>query len=682
MATGALPEGAGAGQGASPGAEVVNRATNEFLSRVSHEMRTPLHGIISAGALLANSALTQEQREYLALIDASANLLLATVNDIVDLADLHAQVLQLGEGTFDLGEILERAVATQAQAAQGKGLELVGVVRPGTPLRLMGDGQRLHQILTKLVDNAVKFTDKGEVAVSVETHAELGPEVELHFIVRDTGIGVAQEHREDIFEPFRQGDGSPTRRHGGAGLGLALAQHLVQRMGGHIWVESQVGVGSTFHFTAKLRRQARAGTSALDGKVAAWEGRLALVIDDNETCRQVLRETLAGWGLTVHEANNALQGLQRIEQARESGQGWGVILLDSAMPRMDGFTAAGWLQDNAATRDAVIMLLPMGSIARDTARCREVGISAHLVKPIKPSELREAVAKLLGAAQAETELGVSAVSAAVAGAGTGLRVLLVEDNASIQWIGRKTLEEAGHKVQSAGNGIEALQKVEQGQFDVILMDVEMPQMDGLEATRVIRQREVGRGRHVPILAMTAYATQGDRARCLEAGMDGCLMKPFTPHKLFEMLEQLRAQTPADGEGVHFDLAAGLQATGGSTEFLREAVHVLMEEDYPRHLAQLRAGVSRSDGQAIRAAAHGLKGALGSFGGIAARDIAQRLEAMAGAGNLTEAPAMVEELVAEVQRFVASFAQAEREGFPSALAGGSAQDDQERRRRGH
>jgi two-component system, sensor histidine kinase and response regulator len=686
MATGGQPESEGTGHGALPGGEVVNRATNEFLSRVSHEMRTPLHGIISAAALLANSALTQEQREVLALIDASANLLLATVNDIVDLADLHARMLQLEEGVFDLGETLERVVATQAQSAQGKGLELVGTVRPDTPLRLVGDGQRLHQVLIKLVDNAVKFTDKGEVAVSVETQAEMGSEVELHFKVRDTGIGVPEERRDDIFEPFRQGDGSTTRRYGGAGLGLALAQRLVRLMGGHIWVESQLGAGSTFHFTARLHRQARSGAATAYSKVAAWEGQRALVIDDNETSRQALREVLSGWGLTVHEASNALQGLQRIEEARESGQAWRMILLDSAMPRMDGFTAAGWLRDDAAMRDAVIMMLPMGNIAKDTARCREVGISSHLVKPIKPSELREAVAKLLGTAQEEVEHEASAVRAAgpgeaVAGAGTGLRVLLVEDNASIQWIGRKTLEEAGHTVQLARNGIEALQKTEQGQFDVILMDVEMPQMDGLEATRMIRQREVGRGQRVPIMAMTAYATQGDRTRCLEAGMDGCLIKPFTPHKLYEVLAQLQSRRPPEGGGVHFDVEAGLQAAGGSEEFLREGVRVLMEEDYPRHLAQLRVGVSRGDGQVIRAAAHGLKGTLGSFGGMAARDIAQRLEAMADTGNLTGAPGMIEELVAEVQRFAACFAQAEREGFTSGIARGSEKDDMERRRDG-
>jgi CheY-like chemotaxis protein len=480
---------------------VAGQAQSGFLAHVGHEMRTPLQSIISLTALLLNTEMTREQRDYLTLISSSADLLLATANDVADFSDLQAGYLQLDESAFDLFQVVERAVGDLAFQAHQKGLELICHILPGTPMALVGDPARLHQVLVSLTSEAVKFADHGEVLVRVETQADLGKVVELHFAVSDTGTAAAQ------------------RRDGGPGLGLSIVQPLVALMGGRVWTEDQPGKGSAFHFTIRLKKET--GVARLPGSPGAAQG-------------------------------------------------------DAERP---------------------------GPIA-----------------------LCEA----------------------------SLCILFVEDNASIQWAGKKILEQAGHSVELAGNGLEAIQKLEQDHFDLILMDVEMPQMDGLEATRLIREREAASGRHVPILAMTAYATRADQDKCLQAGMDGCLLKPFTPEKLTQVLERFRPEASTGMSAPHLDLEVGLQAVGGNEEFLREAVQVFLEQDLPRHLAQLRDGLSRGDARAVRAAAHGLKGTLGSFGGIAACNLAQRLEALARQGDLGAAQSLLQELVTEIQSFAACF----------------------------
>ena len=501
---------------------VTGQAQSGFLAHVGHEMRTPLQSIISLTALLLNTEMTQEQRDYLTLISSSADLLLATANDVADFSDLQAGCLQPDESAFDLCQVVERAVGTSAFQAHKKGLELICHILPGTPVALVSDPARLHQVLVSLTSDAVKFADHGEVLVRVETQADLGNEVELHVAVSGPGAAVAQ------------------RRDGGPGLGLSIVQPLVALMGGRVWTEDQPGKGSAFHFTIRPKKEAGAASV----------------------------------------------------------------------------------------------------------------VAAYLLKPIKQAEPHQAVARLLGSPGAAQ--GDEGRPGPIALCEAPLCILFVEDNASIQWAGKKILEQAGHSVQLAGNGLEAIQKLEQGEFDLILMDVEMPQMDGLEATRLIREREAASGRHIPILAMTAYATRADQDKCLQAGMDGCLLKPFTPEKLTQVLERLRPEDSTSMSAPHLDLEAGLQAVGGNEEFLREAVQVFLEQDLPRHLAQLRDGLGRGDARAVRAAAHGLKGTLGSFGGMAAYSLAQRLEAAAEQGDLGDAQSLLQELVTEIQSFAACF----------------------------
>jgi CheY-like chemotaxis protein len=530
--------------------------------------------------------------------------------------------------------------------AHKKGLEVVCHVATDVPAPLIGDPTQLGQILSNLLSNAIKFTARGEVAVSVTCAA---PPVESHvaltFAVRDTGIGIPADRQTLIFEAFRQSDGSTTRQYGGTGLGLSICQQLVGLMGGHLQVTSEPDKGSTFEFTVDLKISATATATPIGSAVLS--GQTALVIDDNAASRAALADLLHSWGLMVTEANSALVGLQEIDRARD-GRPFNFILLDSRMPRMDGFTAAGWFRDDAAIREYVIMLL-MTDQPDDIARCREVGLTTYVNKPIKSADLRAALGRIQPAIFAVDRAAVSSVPATTAPvvAQRSLRILLADDNAVGLLVGRKMLEEMGHQVHVAKDGLQVLQQFEQNTFDVILMDIEMPHMDGLETTRRIRQQErtAGHGRS-PILAVTAYASGTNRTQCLAAGMDGYLSKPFTPDKLNEALVPLLAEAAPPA----FNLETALKAVGGRGEFIDQVVQVFMEEDYTRHLTELKAGLAASQPQRVRAAAHGLKGALLSLGGEAAAALAEELQLRAEDKDLTPAPALIAQLIDEVVRF--------------------------------
>jgi two-component system sensor histidine kinase/response regulator len=575
---------------------------------------------------------------------------MAIIDDILDFSKIEAGRLELEETDFDLRTLVEQAARILAPRAQRKGVELLCHIAPQVPTALVGDPGRLRQVLLNLTNNAVKFTEQGEIVIRVEAETDREEEAELVFSIHDTGVGVSKDKQAVIFEAFCQADGSTTRRYGGTGLGLTISQQLVELMGGRIRVESRPGEGSTFHFTVKLKKQPDARLeTAVD-----WQGLSMLVIDDNATNRLVLREMLTQWGVEVTEAENGPAGLRELERLQETSRPFRLVLLDGRMPGMDSLAVGRGIRAAGVPGERILPMLSSDQMHGDAFCCRELGITTQLVKPIKQSALLNAIKSVLGTApevKKEPEQVVPAVTE-----GAGLCILLAEDNVAAQLVGKRTLERIGHTVQVASNGMEVLQMLEEGEFDLVLMDVEMPQMDGLKATRAIREREAASGQHIPILAVTAYATKEDQERCLEVGTDGYLSKPVSPEKLVVAIERFLLPDGGRDSAPAVDLNGALEAVGGDRELLREAIGLFLEQDYPRHRAKLREGLARQDARAIRAAAHGIKGAVDSFGGRAARDAALCLETMGRRGDLSVAQRALEELEAEMERFAAFFAQ--------------------------